>query len=290
MTTNLRSSVPRLAAAVTALAAVAVALTVTASPTPAAATTSRATVSESMADAVRSLPVSAETPAGYDRDLFRHWIDADGDCRDTRDEVLADESRTRVTGCDVTTGTWFSYYDHQTWTSSSDVDIDHLVPLKEAWDSGAKRWNAETRERYANDLGDPRTLVAVTDNVNQSKSDQDVADWLPDFNHCRYVTEWTAVKLRWHLSVDRREKRALTRLAADCSGKQVRVVTAVVVRGGSSGGGGTGGDGTGGGGGTDPRFSYCYQAIAAGYGPYYRGRDPEYAWYEDADHDGVVCE
>ena len=75
-----------------------------------------------------------------------------------------------------------------TWTSSSDVDIDHLVPLKEAWDSGAERWGAATRERYANDLGDPRTLVAVTDNVNQSKGDQDVADWLPEFNHCRYVT------------------------------------------------------------------------------------------------------
>ncbi|MEP9363417.1 DUF1524 domain-containing protein [Nocardioides sp. CN2-186] len=291
MTTKRGGAMPRLVAAATALAAVAAAvaaaLTVAAAPSSAAASPGRATVSKSLAAAVRGLPVSSESAAGYDRDLFRHWVDADGDCRDTRDEVLAAESRTRVSGCDITTGTWFSYYDHETWASSSDVDIDHLVPLKEAWDSGAKHWDATTRERYANDLGDPRTLVAVTDNVNQSKSDQDVADWLPKFNHCRYVTEWTAVKVRWHLNVDRREKQALTRLAAHCPGKQVRVTTATVVRGGSSGG--SGGSGTGGGG-TDPRFSYCYQAIAAGYGPYYRGRDPEYAWYEDADHDGIVCE
>ena len=95
MTTNLRSSMHRVASAVTALAAVAAALTVAASPTPAAASTGRATVSKSLVGAVRSLPVSSESPAGYDRDLFRHWVDADGDCRDTRDEVLATESRSR---------------------------------------------------------------------------------------------------------------------------------------------------------------------------------------------------
>lgn len=69
-----------------------------------------------------------------------------------------------------------------------------MVPLAEAWDSGGKRWNAKTRERYANDLGDRRALVAVTDNVNQSKGDRDIAEWLPERSHCRYLREWTVVK------------------------------------------------------------------------------------------------
>ena len=176
-------------------------------------------------EAVRSLPRAAETPAGYDRDRFEHWIDADGDCRDTRDEVLAAESRVPVPAgvCDVTKGEWLSPYDRATWTASSDVDIDHLVALKEAWDSGAAGWDDEARRRYANDLGDRRSLVAVTDNVNQSKSDRDVAEWLPEFGVCAYVRQWTAVKLRWRLRADRAEKAELRRLARACPNKVIRV-------------------------------------------------------------------
>lgn len=188
-------------------------------------------VDKRLRDAVRSLPVLAERPAGYDRDLFRHWVDADQDCRDTRDEVLASESRVPVSGCDVTAGEWFSPYDHATWTASSDVDIDHLVPLKEAWDSGAWGWSATARERYANDLGDRRTLVAVTDNVNQSKGDRDVAEWLPEFGRCSYVRQWTAVKLRWRLSVDAAEKDALAGLAAGCPNQRLRVRRALPAAG-----------------------------------------------------------
>ena len=166
--------------------------------------------------AVRALPVADETPNGYDRDLFEHWVDADHDCQDTREEVLVAESRVPIDGCTVTTGEWFSWYDRATWTQASDVDIDHLVPLKEAWDSGARRWDAHTRERYANDLGDPRTLVAVTDNVNQSKGDRDVAEWLPEFGVCRYVRQWVAVKLRWSLTVDAAERATLRDRARHC--------------------------------------------------------------------------
>jgi hypothetical protein len=179
--------------------------------------------------AVRSLPVRRERRAGYDRDKFRLWVDADSDCRDTRAEVLTQESLAPVTGgCTVETGRWYSYYDAVTWTDASDVDIDHLVPLAEAWDSGAYAWNADRRERYANDLGDRRTLVAVTDNVNESKGDQDIAEWLPDHGRCRYVREWTAVKTRWSLHVDRGEKQAMRRLAGDCPNRPLRVQLAVV--------------------------------------------------------------
>jgi hypothetical protein len=173
--------------------------------------------------AVRTLPHAAETPDGYDRDLFEHWVDADGDCQDTREEVLVAESRVPIEGCTVTEGEWFSPYDHATWTASSDVDIDHLVPLKEAWDSGARSWSADRRERYANDLGDPRSLVAVTDNVNQSKGERDVAEWLPTYGVCGYVRHWTAVKLRWGLAVDGAERAALVRLARSCPNRTVHV-------------------------------------------------------------------
>jgi hypothetical protein len=181
--------------------------------------------------AVRSLPQAAETPAGYDRDLFNHWIDADGDCQDTREEVLLVESEVPISGCTVTTGEWFSWYDEETWTQASDVDIDHMVPLKEAWDSGAREWDDDTRELYANDLGDPRSLVGVTDNVNQSKGDRDVAEWLPEFSVCTYVRHWVVVKLRWRLAVDPAERTALLDLARGCRNRQLTFQRALPVEG-----------------------------------------------------------
>ena len=234
--------------------------------------------------AVKQLPLARETRRGYDRDKFRHWVDADQDCRDTRDEVLAKESLVRVDGCDIQAGKWKSYYDRKTIRRSTDLDIDHMVPLAEAWDSGAKRWTVNTRTRFANDLGDRRSLVAVTGSSNRSKSDGDPAEWLPAYARCRYVREWVAVKIRWSLKVDRAEKRALVRRAGNCANRVVKVRQAAVSRHKS------GGAGAGSGGGLDPRFDYCYEAVAHGYGPYYRKRDTEYGWYEDGDDDGVVCE
>ncbi len=189
--------------------------------------------------AVTQLPVAAETRRGYDRDKFRHWIDANHDCQDTRDEVLDAESVSAVSGCDITTGEWKSYYDGTVWTDASDVDIDHLVPLAEAWDSGARRWTAGTRSRFANDLGDPRPLVAVTDNVNQSKSDQDPAEWMPDLGTCRYAREWVAVKIRWRLTVNRPEKQELRDRAQNCPNAFVTIRRAKVVHKNHDGGGGT---------------------------------------------------
>lgn len=252
-----------------------------------APTADAAVVSVRLMSAITRLPVATETRSGYERTKFRLWVDADGDCRDTRDEVLANESLVRVSGCDIQRGKWRSYYDGVVTTRSTGFDIDHLVPLAEAWDSGAKRWTADTRQRYANDLGDRRTLVAVTASSNRSKSDRDPAEWMPQLGRCQYVRQWTAVKVRWSLKVNSAEKRALLATASHCTNDVLTVRRAAINRA-TTGTGGTGG-GTGGGG-NDPRFSYCYQAIAAGYGPYYSGRDTEYAWYTDNDHDGIVCE
>ncbi|MDN5895151.1 MAG: HNH endonuclease family protein [Nocardioides sp.] len=181
--------------------------------------------------AIRHRPVAKERRAGYDRDRFRHWVDANHNCRDSRDEVLAQESLVRVRGCDVRRGKWRSYYDGAVTRNSSAFDVDHLVPLAEAWDSGARGWNANTRRRYANDLGDRRTLVAVSASANRSKSDRDPAEWMPRLGACRYVSEWVAVKIRWRLSVDRAEKRSLTRLGNRCHNRVIKVRKAVIRKG-----------------------------------------------------------
>lgn len=180
---------------------------------------------------IADLRVAEAVGTGYDRELFDHWVDDDGNCRDTRHEVLAVESHTEVSGCRIAVGEWQSYYDGLAWTASSDVDVDHMVPLAEAWGSGAFGWAADTRRRFANDLDDDRSLVAVTDNVNQAKGDRDPAEWLPDQQVCRYVAEWVAVKTRWSLAVDPAERDALVTAAGDCSDQVIDVTLAVIEMG-----------------------------------------------------------
>lgn len=176
---------------------------------------------ETTQNAVRvlnSLPVSPERGSGYDRDLFRHWSDLDGDGCDTRREVLADERVAgTIRGCDVVNGSWISRFDGATTSNPRDFDIDHFVPLKEAWDSGAYRWTARERERFANDLGYAGSLIAVTASSNRSKSDRDPAEWMPAQQRCWYAKTWVAVKYRWRLAVDSAEKSALTAILKGCS-------------------------------------------------------------------------
>jgi uncharacterized protein DUF1524 len=171
--------------------------------------------------AISDLPVASEVRTGYDRTLFNHWIDADGDGCSTRNEVLiaeADDPVTVGSGCSLSGGRWFSYYDRVSWTSTSDVDIDHMVPLAEAWDSGARNWTTSRRQAYANDLGDSRALAAVTDNVNQAKGDQDPSTWKPSRTAfwCTYARAWIQVKWYWGLTVDSAEKGALNTMLGTC--------------------------------------------------------------------------
>ncbi len=175
--------------------------------------------------APRRLEVRREVRDGYDRDLFVHWI-SQGDGCDTRDRVLIAEARRAPavsSDCTLTGGRWRSYYDGVTTTDPSGFDIDHLVPLAEAWDSGARGWSDRRRQRFANDLGDRRSLVAVTASSNRSKSDQDAREWLPPRQRCRYLREWLAVKLRWGLRVDRAERRFLLREVQTCADRTLRV-------------------------------------------------------------------
>ena len=177
------------------------------------------TVTTALAKAIEELPVADEDRTGYLRTAFRHWTDADKDGCDTRREViLAEAVQAPEVGpsCSLTGGEWFSPYDAVTVADAAGLDVDHMVPLAEAWDSGASTWTAAERQAYANDLGDERSLIAVTAKSNRSKADKDVNDWLPPATGytCTYVTNWTVVKTRWGLNVDPAEKNALQRIAA----------------------------------------------------------------------------
>jgi hypothetical protein len=168
-----------------------------------------------------SLTIQVEVTSGYDRGLFRHWIDADRDGCDARKEVLIQESLTQVglgDRCKVETGSWLSIYDNQLITDSSKLDIDHMIPLKEAWDSGADQWTAAKRQAFANDLDLPQALIAVSAGSNRSKSARDPSDWLPTNQSyiCQYIQDWMIVKVKWELSVDQREFNTLSNVATRC--------------------------------------------------------------------------
>ncbi|RST20939.1 HNH endonuclease [Streptomyces sp. WAC04770] len=185
-------------------------------PAPAAQAAAPAPEVTMLADAVGLVNVTEEDRTGYTRSSFKHWNSGDDktDGCNTRAEVLLAEAIVAPTveaGCKLTGGTWRSYYDGQEVTSAGALDIDHMVPLAEAWDSGASAWTAARREAYANDQGSTVSLVAVTARTNRQKADQDPADWMPPSPEaqCRYVGEWVATKLRWQLTADDRELEAL---------------------------------------------------------------------------------
>jgi hypothetical protein len=179
-------------------------------PTPVSAATARTYLA--------SLTVATEDRTGYDRDLFPTWITISGTCN-TREYVIKRDGSNVVTNsaCTATSGSWFSPYDGATWTAASDLDIDHLVPLAEAWDSGASDWTTARRQAFANDVTRPQ-LIAVSASSNRSKSDQDPAEWVPTRSAyvCTYVRAWVQVKYYYDLSVDSAEKSALTSYLANC--------------------------------------------------------------------------
>ncbi|MFG3345120.1 HNH endonuclease family protein [Streptomyces sp. NPDC048018] len=180
-------------------------------PTPVSAATARTYLA--------ALTVKAEgSTTGYSRDLFPHWITQSGTCN-TREVVLKRDGVNVVTdsNCASVSGSWHSAYDGATWTAASDLDIDHVVPLAEAWRSGANSWTTSQRQGFANDLTRPQ-LIAVTDNVNQAKGDQDPAEWLPSLTsyRCTYARMWVQVKYYYNLSIDSAEKSALQSILNGC--------------------------------------------------------------------------
>jgi hypothetical protein len=217
------------------LAALSLALTPLAAPATAQAAPAPQVRAEvlALADALGQMQIAEESRAGYQRDSFKHWnagLDLADGCN-TRAEVLLDEASeapTVATGCKLSGGEWLSYYDGQEVADPAKLDIDHMVPLAEAWDSGASTWDAKRREAYANDQDAATSLVAVTARSNRAKADRDPAEWMPPLPdaHCRYVGEWTATKLRWGLTADQAEADVLKVYAEVCETTVVHVTPA----------------------------------------------------------------
>ena len=168
----------------------------------------------------------APIPAGipdYARDDWKHWTDADGDCQDARQEVLVEESLVSVTyetdrECRVETGRWFGTFTGTYFEDPGDVDVDHMVPLKNAHNSGGWAWGPAMKEEYANNLGDDDHLIAVQDRANQSKGARGPDEWMPpdESYWCQYATDWTEIKARWDLTMTDPEADAVMEMLGAC--------------------------------------------------------------------------
>ncbi|GAA2351476.1 HNH endonuclease family protein [Saccharopolyspora halophila] len=174
------------------------------------------------ADQVDQLKVApAASMDGYSRDRFDHWNaqpEAGKNCN-TREAVLARDGENVRTDnrCQPTSGSWTSSYTGEKITDDSEVDIDHMVPLANAWRSGANEWTDAEREKFANDMNSPQ-LVAVDSSSNRSKGDQDPSTWKPsaEGQWCDYAGDWVEVKNTYDLTVTQAEKRALHEMLATC--------------------------------------------------------------------------
>ena len=167
-------------------------------------------------------PVAGNIPE-YSRSQWKHWADADGDCQDARQEVLIAESLVEVTfqtpkECRVETGRWYGAFTGTYVDVPGDLDVDHLVPLKNAHNSGGWRWSPERKAEYANYLEDPDHLIAVTSGANRSKGAKGPEDWRPpDQGYwCEYAVNWTEIKARWGLTMTREESRSVMEMLGTC--------------------------------------------------------------------------
>ncbi len=207
-----------------------VSLLVMVSMAPSYASTKPATYA-STADAIKVLKVATEVRTGYVRTKFKHWITISRAGQvgcDSRKSVIIDEALVKPTiekGCVLTGGKWLSIYDNVEITDAGKLDVDHMVPLAEAWDSGASAWTDLKRQQYANDMTDPRHLIAVTGSSNRSKSDQDPTDWVPTNKTylCEYIANWVSIKVRWSLTVDQKELDTLKKDSASCTKKAMTI-------------------------------------------------------------------
>lgn len=287
-----------------------------ATPSTSPAPTAPTTVPPS-ADAVPVLSllplivIANEVEPGYDRDRFRYPGPRDGAGCDTADLVLIAESssvaQVAYPGCEVVAGDWLSLYDLVEFTDPAELEVDHVVALKEAWNSGAWAWSEESLAAYANDTVDPRTLRAVSVSTNRSKGDRDPSNWMPPAESvwCQYLADWVAIKLRWSLTMDQSEFGRIQRLLRnDCRDTRVEpidpevityiplpdpdpdpdpdrpyVVPVPIPGGGDDDGGGS----------VSVYYANCDAARRAGAAPLYAG-ELGYRSALDRDRDGVACE
>ncbi|MCP4162610.1 MAG: HNH endonuclease [Deltaproteobacteria bacterium] len=153
--------------------------------------------------------------AKYNRKNWKHWIDADKDGQNTRHEILIRDNVGKLKfktkkKCKVVSGKWICPYTGKTYYKASDMDIDHIVPLKEAWRSGGADWSKEKKRAFAND---PENLLATEDNAYQAKGDKSLVKWLPIKPYWQmYAIKWMQIKQKYGLKYTKKERNILSDL------------------------------------------------------------------------------
>ncbi len=156
----------------------------------------------------------ATTPVPrYERQSWRYPTDEDGDCQNTRAEVLVARSKVPVRfkgkkTCVVVSGLWDDFYYPEEIRDARKAHIDHLVSLKEAHDAGGHAWGPEQKRRFAND---PENLVITSSKTNQQKGSKSFTTWVPVHQSyaCRYLAGWKHVMAKYQLPVSAQLARAL---------------------------------------------------------------------------------
>lgn len=273
------------------------------SPRPTSAPPTPA-LSGNAAQAVAALAVKGRAPkTGYARTAFGPaWVDVDRNGCDSRNDMLK-RSLTRPVmsgSCKVVSGTLADPYTGTSisfvYGGASEVDVDHLVSLSDAWQTGATQWAYAKRVAFAND---PLNLQPSSASANRRKGDSDAASWLPpkEAYRCTYVARQGEVKAKYHLWVTAAEKAAMLSVLSRCPTQNLPAPGPQPTIASNTGGSArtaspppaptrTSSPSSG----LDKDYGTCAAAKAAGKGPYYEGKDPEYDWYVDRDHDGIVCE
>jgi len=144
--------------------------------------------------------------ADYERKNWKHWSDLDKDGLNTRQEVL-------MRDFDKQNNYWITPYLKKEVRDARSIDIDHIVPLKEAYLSGGKDWSKEQKEIFAND---EENLTVSYFSANRKKGSKDIANWLPTFNKCWYIKQFIYIKKKYQLSFDKKEKKVIKQYKKIC--------------------------------------------------------------------------
>jgi len=168
-------------------------------------------------------PTVIDIIPSYDRDQWNHWTDLDKDCQNTRHEVLQIESLIPVTfkddsQCQVEFGEWYDAYTGATIKEASKLDIDHMIPLKNAHISGGWKWDKVKKSEYANYIDYEGHLIAVSASANRQKGAKSPDEWKPSNQKywCDYATDWVAIKNIWQLDFTKSESDAIKEMLDTC--------------------------------------------------------------------------